>query len=58
MKEECQISFEHITQLLIIPFLLSMLTVYDKFKIEKDTGNTAAGGALFQIQQGQCVFVG
>ena len=55
---EHQKVFEHIKQLMNFPPILHMPTANEKFKLERDTGKTAADRVLFLFQQGQCLLIG
>ena len=45
-------------QLLITPLVLYMQMANYQFRLKDDTSKLAAGGTLFQFQQGQWVFIG
>ena len=57
-SEKCQEAFNEIKKLLIKPPVLRMPRVDGKFRLESDTSREAAGGALYQEQDGEFVLIG
>ena len=57
-SDECQKAFDKIKQCLHKPPVLRMPNRSGYFRLESDTSREAAGGALYQLQDNQWVFIG